>query len=705
MICAGFNSLAQINVNNTGSNADPNWVAQNVIAGSGLTMSNVTFQGVASQQIGTFTDGSSFNIFESGAILATGNVNIAEFSNVSGSTTSPGFALGSSNDPDLLLLSGSAPLTDPAILEFDIVVLGDELHLEFVFASEEYPEYVCSDLSDVVGVFVSGPGISGPFSGGAVNMTLVPGTNENVGINSINIGSPGSFGSPTGCGANGLGNAQYFVENQGQLIEFDGYTVPLNGVVGVQCNQTYHVKIALAEVNGFNSESALLINRGGLYSNAIDLYRSGLHGDSAVVEGCRADTIYFTRPVTGFPQQINLNITGTAINGFDYEPIIPQINFASADSIAYLVIDPIGDNLTEGPEDVIIDFSLTSPCGTVSDYQFVSWILDSIPIEVDFEDYVEVCAGEPVILSASASGFYGPYDYRWGTVWGNNLTIFPTTSTTVDLAVYDNAGCDFYGSVDIEVHPMPIVDAGLDRAVCQNETVTLGALIDGGPDAEYVWTPDDYLEDPNVPYARLVKPVITTTYTITVTTPEGCEATDDIKIFTKPAPVAEAGPNQTIVYFETQADLSTAGSSFGLYSWYPDDHLTCSNCSNPVASPPIDTWYYLSVASTNGCYARDSMLVNVKVPTDVFIPTGFSPNGDGHNDSLFVRGYTISYMSFQVYDKWGGKVFESSDPNVGWDGNINGMPASQGTYTYTCEVVFVNDVGTLSLGGEITLVR
>ena len=93
------------------------------------------------------------------------------------------------------------------------------------------------------------------------------------------------------------------------------------------------------------------------------------------------------------------------------------------------------------------------------------------------------------------------------------------------------------------------------------------------------------------------------------------------------------------------------------------------------------------------------------MPTETFVPSAFSPNGDGNNDILFANGYTISWMKFQVFDMWGSLMFETSDKNMGWDGKVNGVDASIGLYVYTLEVIFVNDAGTKKFAGEINLVR
>jgi gliding motility-associated-like protein len=87
-----------------------------------------------------------------------------------------------------------------------------------------------------------------------------------------------------------------------------------------------------------------------------------------------------------------------------------------------------------------------------------------------------------------------------------------------------------------------------------------------------------------------------------------------------------------------------------------------------------------------------------------FIPTAFSPNGDGSNEVLYVRGNNISRLQFVVYDRWGAKMFESTDPGRGWDGNFNGEKAAAGVYSYVAVITFA-DGNSEKLAGQTTLIR
>jgi len=182
---------AQLTVNNT--TVTPQQLVQNVLLGSGITVTNVKFNGstanasVSRDQAGLFNGGVSTNLgINSGVILATGKAQVAIGPNGAGSSSNP-TANPLEGDPDLALLSGQT-IRNVAILEFDFIPQGQNLSFQYVFASEEYPEYSASGYNDTFGFFLSGPGISGPYSGGARNIALIPSSTTAININNVNNG-------------------------------------------------------------------------------------------------------------------------------------------------------------------------------------------------------------------------------------------------------------------------------------------------------------------------------------------------------------------------------------------------------------------------------------------------------------------------------------------------------------------------------------
>ncbi|MDX9752171.1 MAG: choice-of-anchor L domain-containing protein, partial [Flavobacteriales bacterium] len=215
-----------------------------LIEGFGVEVLNVTVF-CDDMSYGSFTGESDLQMAE-GLVLATGDAGCAAnpaLTFCATSTVYPG-------DPDVALLAGVTTF-DACAIEFDCIPLGDTLLLNYSFGSEEYPNYTCSTVNDAFGLFLSGPGIQGPFSNGAVNIATVPGTDIPISINTVNAGSPSWPGDSVTCTAadpNWQANSVYFIDNvDGQTVAYDGMTVNLTAMAVVQSGETYHFKIAVAD--------------------------------------------------------------------------------------------------------------------------------------------------------------------------------------------------------------------------------------------------------------------------------------------------------------------------------------------------------------------------------------------------------------------------------------------------------------------------
>ncbi|MCB9193394.1 MAG: choice-of-anchor L domain-containing protein [Flavobacteriales bacterium] len=244
---------AQLVVDNTITVAD---LVQNVLLGGGVTVSNITFNGQpanqANIQIGSF-DGTNCNVgMNNGIMLSSGDIHVALGPNNDGGDTEPAGGIGGPGDPDLDQASNSNT-HDAAVLEFDFIPSGDSLSFNYVFASEEYLEFVGLGFNDVFGFFLSGPGISGPYSNNAANIALIPNTTTPVSIDNVND----------------LSNPSYYVDNGDGItppyntdpsyIQFDGLTTVLTAFSLVQCGQPYHIKIAIADAGDAILDSGVFI--------------------------------------------------------------------------------------------------------------------------------------------------------------------------------------------------------------------------------------------------------------------------------------------------------------------------------------------------------------------------------------------------------------------------------------------------------------
>lgn len=253
-----FPVTAQISIDQSYS---PSELVNNILVGSGVQVSNVTFNmqpgDSLNNQIGKISGPSQFFEFDDGIAMATGDV--VQFE---GGIGAPEFNIG--NDPDLAILTSPFSINNCGILEFDFVPNFEFLTVGYVFASNEYPSFTCSSFNDVFGFFVSGPGIAGPFTNNAVNIALIPDTDIGVGINSVNSGIPG-FNDPANCLAvnpNFVQDSIYFQNNNPEIpgdIQFPGMTVNLSANIILQPGETYHIKLAIGDASDTALDSGVVL--------------------------------------------------------------------------------------------------------------------------------------------------------------------------------------------------------------------------------------------------------------------------------------------------------------------------------------------------------------------------------------------------------------------------------------------------------------
>lgn len=191
------------------------------------------------------------------------------------------------------------------------------------------------------------------------------------------------------------------------------------------------------------------------------------------------------------------------------------------------------------------------------------------------------------------------------------------------------------------------------------------------------------------------------TNTITYTIGGSCGDIQTIDIEVYPTPTVSTIGDTSIQLGES-IDLNTISYASN-YSWSPNIWLDCNTCLSPTATPDDNVSYEITVEE-NGCLATDVVTIYVLYDPVIFVPNIFSPNGDGNNDILFVRGRGVQSVIFYVYDRWGEKVFESTSLEDGWDGNFRGKPMNAAVFVYYVEATFKDGTSTTKKG-DVTLIR
>jgi len=327
-----------------------------------------------------------------------------------------------------------------------------------------------------------------------------------------------------------------------------------------------------------------------------------------------------------------------------------------------------------------------------------------------------VCAGTLISFANSSIGVY-PTTYLWNFGDGTTSTdmspvhAYATGGTyNVVLTVTDGINCTAASSATIQVVAIGVTTAFMDTSVCLKDSMPLISYVTYVPAAAvsgvtYSWAPTGNIGDPTSSAPNFMG-IGNYTYTVTATAqPLGCMATAALSIHSYP-PVTLTGitANQSIPN-GSSIQLNADGATY--YTWTPDNGtLDNTNINNPVATP-VDsvTTYVVHGMSLYGCLDTASITIHLDYGTDEFIPMAFTPNNDGLNDKFRVSNLKYhKLVDFRVFDRWGHEVFQTANPEIGWDGTLNGTPQDIGVYNY--QIIIAHPDGTQKVyTGNVTLIR
>jgi len=165
-----------------------------------------------------------------------------------------------------------------------------------------------------------------------------------------------------------------------------------------------------------------------------------------------------------------------------------------------------------------------------------------------------------------------------------------------------------------------------------------------------------------------------------------------------PVPTLDLINDTTMCIPDTLLLLAPGG--YAQYEWNDGSSLNFL----PITKPGT---YSLTVTNVYTCFSTDSFHVTLKCPTNLWLPTAFTPNGDGINDFFLPIGYNITEFHMKIFNRWGQLVFSTDDADKGWNGYSNGVPAEMGAFVYYVAWAGFQDGvskgGTLQ--GNVTLIR
>lgn len=291
------------------------------------------------------------------------------------------------------------------------------------------------------------------------------------------------------------------------------------------------------------------------------------------------------------------------------------------------------------------------------------------------------CGKNDGSLSVAVSGGTGPYTYSRDGVNFQSSAVFsslPIGGYTV--TVKDASGLSATATDSVPLNDDLTVDAGPGIDMCEGKSAVIKASSNG---TSFLWQPAGGLSDPGI-LRPTASPDTTTTYSLTARNGT-CQQTVSVNVVVHPMPALSAGQDTSVLSGQSftlhAVDINNSG--FTSWQWSPPDGLDNSSAQDPVAAPEKSITYTVTAGTEGGCSATASVTIKVFSTANIFVPNAFTPNGDGHNDVL--RAIPIGMKAFgyfAIWNRWGQRVFYTTDAGIGWDGTIGGRLGEPGTFVW-----------------------
>jgi len=644
--------------------------AVDILVGDGVTVvpGTIRFKG-NTISIGKFIEGvtpisNPYTLLDSGVILCNGNA-----ANI------PGNASYQSNydvpPPNIIDRHLQAITTntirDGFVLEFNFIPEGDTLKFEYVFSSEEYPEF--SDdpfVNDVFGFFLYG--LKPDFTYyDTVNIALIPETNLPVTINNLNNGT------------SNVGPCHYCAYYVNQIqpmstsVVFDGSTTILTAYARVVKCTEYYIKLGIADVGDGIYDSGVFLKANSFSSPKIGA-STNVNGavTSRLIEGCNDIEFTITAPASSGGTIIDYQLAGTAEKNVDYtiDPDLESITILPFASSTILTIIPLIDNIAEGDETIIFNIqeSICEPGAFVNFDTIILYNQDTLNISLATEN-TSICDGDTITLTANITNGVSPYINNWSTGQTNatEIKVVPTTDvSTYSITVTDNCATEKTSEITLS-KILSSLEARLDTTICIGSSVMLSST----NTSPVAWRLSDNQPVDNI----IVAPEITTNYIVYMPTP--CDTlTDNVTVYVDQIPSFDLGidtvvcPQKPILI---GADIDNNVNASVEWNVRKYDNWIKINQSGT----------YIMTAVNGKCSYKDTLNV---YPSDCdwWVPSAFTPNHDKFelNEIFKPVGVAPDNYELKIYNRWNMLVFQTYDFNKGWDGKFNNEDVAAGVYFY-----------------------
>lgn len=734
------------------------------LVGAGVIVENIRSNlSETSRAIGTFKAPQQLLGIREGLIMVTGVADTMAGSNASGTIsaqipytdTTDDCSAGRQMLNSVLQFNntGTTPLrtTDCATIQFDLIPATDSIKFNYVFASEEYNTFVCSNFNDIFGFFIKGPGIAGDLSlapdfPDTRNIALVPNSELPVSINTVNNGTPGTSGTASNCEFTDEGTAAY-IDNSAptlnpfihQRLKFNGLTRVLTAAVKVIPCQTYTLTLTISDVQDRAFDSGVFIEKGSLRSSGVTAVQSSVfdvrfpyaivdcNPGKFIIERCSANTV--DSLVARF------KLAGTAVNGVDYMQqvfggalqLVPDSFVLSAgefvDSLIIVGID--NPSWEQTPNKTVVFRFLNSArpyINGVPNYRGDSTVLNiRRRYEYKASPDIQICRGTDSTLRPVT-----PLDtrdiYKWVEVLANGDTISSTslscsdcrspvtstdTTTRYLLFLKDSlSGCRTVDTVKVRVFSVPTLQLTTNRignAVCKGDDIRLTANPPtADPDWKYLWTrpltannigvdPDSLKERQLLIIAHNLEQY----YKVTARNPLNCKYTDSILVRIATKPIFKLPEIDTVCYKTPYRirPIQLADTLQTEFSWLSNDNtVSLSDSLRPELNivPSRSGRYVLS--GRNNCAATG-------VARDTFNIVVIDSISAAHTFSYLNDSLTVAPVKFdgKFYPSTFSRSWRLYRNDFAWDTLVSG---SSPTVTFRRGGDYTSEVAVFTRQGS-----
>lgn len=407
-----------------------------------------------------------------------------------------------------------------------------------------------------------------------------------------------------------------------------------------------------------------------------------------------------------------IDISFEVVNGWNPEDIlwIPQdlvISGQGSPTATFVITEPFNISVLVENEFGCVD----GPKATIESYD----------ISLDAPSDTLLCTNDPLLLTANSFGT--ALEFLWSDDPDFGSILNPSGDSTISvnpgsIAFYyvqvDNNGCTLTDTVAVS-----LLEAGTsitpNQYICFGDTATIFVTNDfPGSNLTHEWEPDELIL--SGAGTALIQAIITepVTFTVVSTTEDGCTVENQSTVIPSPlgGETVEAMAEPSVLTTGETSQLSVIPiNEEYFYQWEPPDFLSNPFLNNPTSTPEETITYVVTITDIDDagiCQKSDTVVIQVFDAfcgsPNIFVPNAFTPNGDGENDLVLVRGGGITDLKFSIYNRWGEEVFYTEDQSVGWDGTYKGDVAEPAVFVYYLEAV-CDDGQTYFEKGNITLIR